>query len=704
MLLDKQASIKRKVSVLFVFIVMLCALVFGILSAMSLSSFSDEQINSTKVELKSSVIKSMKDAGELAGERVSKLLTQSFAPALMFAETLSNTAIPNTPLSRELVRDMGRFALNSSPTISSIYAQFEANGYDNRDSEYLGSLNHSSPAGTIETYWIREDGQIVFYPTEDANEKYLDNKDENGIREAEWYLCSKDTLKPCALDPYLYEIEPGKEELMTTLAAPVVTNGTFRGLVGVDINLPVVQKWITEQAKSLFGGNTSITLVSQRKLLVASNKYANELSKNALKVSEELKRILTSDNDTIINQDYWHVKVPVIIPEAKVEWTLIVSVPESVALASINSMLSHAQDSLAAVITRLVISSIVFLIGAMLFSMWLAKSITSPIELVSNSIQKLAEREGDLTQTVTIESHKELILLANGFNKFIIKLAEMIGASKGYSNELVGKFTRLEKIAQSVEKDTHDQQYDLDNIATAMTEMAAAASEVAQLAAVTAQGGSTANELLHATQETLQENVSEVQQLEQTMTMTSEQVSKVASRSSDITSIVETIRSIAEQTNLLALNAAIEAARAGEQGRGFAVVADEVRSLAARTQTSTQDISDLIGNLQIDVNKAVDTLDSIKVTVANTVEKTSVSFERLSETMESIRKINESSEQVATAAEQQSHVAEDINSRLVSVSDSSKGLAVLGQELQDNSRDSKELVENIENQLSRLKC
>jgi methyl-accepting chemotaxis protein len=379
-------------------------------------------------------------------------------------------------------------------------------------------------------------------------------------------------------------------------------------------------------------------------------------------------------------------------------------VPEKIALASVFEMTEKANESYNTALTKLLFFSLLFLTGALFFAIWLARSITAPIKLLSSSIQELADREGDLTQKVNVESHEELILLANAFNKFINKLAEMIGSSKTFSIELVDQFGELESIAHDVENDTQAQQINLDSIATAMTEMAAASGEVAKLAVETANGGKHANALLQETQDILEGSVQNVQLLEKNIALTSEQISQVAAHSSDITGIVETIRSIADQTNLLALNAAIEAARAGEQGRGFAVVADEVRNLAARTQTSTQDISDLIGNLQIDVNKAVETLDANKDSITSTVDKTSISFERLSQTMESIKVMSESTEQVATAAEEQSHVAEDINIRLVSVSDSSTGLAELGRKLQKNSAHSKEIVEQIEVELSRLKC
>ena len=703
-MLAKDQTIQSKVTLLFVSVVVICALLFGALAMFNLSSFSQQQIATTESELKKSVVKSMKDAGLLSGERVSKLIDQSFSPLFVAAEVLSKTAVPQQPMAREQVKYLAEHTLSAVDSLSSVYVHFEANGYDGRDNDFIANSAHSTDSGSLEIYWVKENGGVTSYPIEEASEKYANSKDENGIREAEWYLCSKDSVMPCALDPYLYEIEEGKEELMTTLTVPVVVNGDFRGLIGADINLPVVQAWITEQARSLFSGKSAITLVSQKGLLIASSKYPDDLSKSAQQTDSQLSSILKAQQDTFMQGNEWHVKVPISIEQAGVEWTLIVSVPQAVAMATVDNMISQADESLSLTIFNFILFSAIFVGIAIVFSLWLAKSISSPIKLVSHSIQALAEQEGDLTHKVDIESHKELILLARGFNQFIAKLAEMIGSSKHYSDELVLQFKRLGEISHSVELDTKSQQAELDNIATAMTEMAATAMEVAQLAASTAEGGSHANELLSNTQSLLSESVDEVQKLEQNMQLTSGQISKVAERSTDITSIVETIQSIAEQTNLLALNAAIEAARAGEQGRGFAVVADEVRSLAARTQSSTQDISELINNLQSDVEKAVSRLEQIQSTVSGSVEKTQISYQRLTETMDSIQAINESSEQVATAAEEQSQVSEDINVRLVTVTDSSKALAELGQELKSNSQASGNLVDGIEAELGRLKC
>lgn len=688
-----------------VFLVFVCIAVLAFLSSKTLQETSESQLLRMEKELQKSVIQSMQQSGEIAGEKVGTLLKESFSPALTLAKIFSSTASPNNPLDRNEVSILTKSALQSTPSLSAIYTQFEANGYDQQDSDFANTNanQHSSSVGTLEVYWIRENGKAVYYPTEDPQEKYRDKLNEYGVREAEWYLCSMETLKPCALDPYLYEIEPGRKELLTTLAAPIIVSGKFKGLVGVDLNLPVVQKWIKDQSALLFNGKSMMTLLSQRNLVVASTQYPTQLGKSALQVDKQLDELSKTKSNVILNDDTWHVKIPLHIANADVSWLLLVSIPKSVALASVNHMRQISEQEYQSALTELFLYAVLLLIVAVVLAIWLAKSISSPIEKVSLIIQNLSSQEGDLTQSVNIDSHKELISLAAGLNIFIGKLAEMISKSKGYSEKLVSEFSQLGESALNVQSATGEQQSNLDNIVAAMTEMSTTAIEVSRLATDTATGANEANNLLTNTQAILKQNVDEVNVLAQTIETTSAQVSQVSQRSQDITSIVATIQSIAEQTNLLALNAAIEAARAGEQGRGFAVVADEVRNLAARTQSSTQEISELIQNLHVDVTKAVSTLDEIQHSTAGTVEKTNASYDQLTEILTSISMINDSAEQVATAAEEQSQVSEDINIRVVAVSDNSNDLAELGNGLTAMSIESQDLIEKMDEQLNRLK-
>jgi len=187
MLLSKKSSIQKKVTILFVSVVIICAVGFGILTTRTLSSLSNEQLSSTKMLLQNAVLNSMTDAGKLSSERISKLLEKSFAPVFILAKTLVETASTNEPLSRDLVSKLNQFALEATPTISAIYSQCEPNGYDGVDAQFIGNDDHSSSTDTMEIYWSNEGGESVFYPTEDAKDKYDNTKDENGIRAGEFY-------------------------------------------------------------------------------------------------------------------------------------------------------------------------------------------------------------------------------------------------------------------------------------------------------------------------------------------------------------------------------------------------------------------------------------------------------------------------------------------------------------------------------------
>ena len=701
--LYRKLSISTKLITLVAAIVLLCVVILSLLSASSLYKITDEQIQSAERELSKTVLQSMQLTGENVANKVQALIDRSFVVPLSVANMLSDSATPNDAFSRPKVKELVRSALAANPQISSMYAQFEANGYDGRDNEFKANLQHSSDEGALEIYWLRENGSLTYSPVEEAAEKYLAEKDENGIREAEWYLCSYDSKQPCALDPYLYEIEPGKSAMMTSLSAPVMVKGQFRGLVGIDINLPVLQQWIDKQSKSFYDGKSHLTLVSQRQLLVASSQFPANLGQTLAKQSAKLKSILDSPQNVVQESDAWYVKVPVTIKDAKVEWQLLVTVPTEVALAPLQEIDQLANQTLDSELTQNAWVALLMLGSAIVLVYLMARTISSPIEQVADSIEKLASNEGDLTQAVNISNHLELIHVSEGLNQFLEKLRDMITALKQQAQNLSTQVVALDSKANSMRQSTDVQETNLEDVVAAITEMATAANSVSALADDTAQNSKNSVKLLHTTEQTFRANVDEVTELSRQMQSSEQQISQVANKTNDITSIVSTIQAIAEQTNLLALNAAIEAARAGEQGRGFAVVADEVRSLASRTQKSTQEISALISNLQTEVNIAVSSLGQIQQSVAATVDKTQGIFSQLSEVVNSITNINDSAAQVASAANEQSQVSEHINQRIVAIGDGSKKLTVLGDEIEDLSQQVNKIVTLMNQQLGRLK-
>ena len=238
-----------------------------------------------------------------------------------------------------------------------------------------------------------------------------------------------------------------------------------------------------------------------------------------------------------------------------------------------------------------------------LVSIMILRAIVRPITEIKQRIENLASSEGDLTVSLDVTQHEELILLAAGFNQFTEKLRNMVDGLKDLANDALSQSSNTSQAAQDIKAKVNMQHMAIDSVVTAINELSATASEVARSSESAA---TTTNETNLKVKESERGIVAASQSVE-TMTdhvnSAKESIGAVSERSNDITHILDVIRSIAEQTNLLALNAAIEAARAGEQGRGFAVVADEVRSLASKTQDSTNEISQLIDNLKNEVGK-----------------------------------------------------------------------------------------------------
>lgn len=664
-----------------------------------ITDYSGEKMENSLVESGEMYIASV--ANE-AGLEVESFLKQVIQSTDTLGTIIERTSVGNggEPLSRSLVKELNRLTLVSNPSISAIYTQFETDGYDGADQSNQGNLEHSSNQGSIEIYWVREDGELVFYSTEDSNEKYGDEKDEFGIREMEWYLCSFDRAEPCLLDPYLYEVSEDFETLMTTYTFAVTDSDGFQGVVGVDVNLPVIQERIQATNSSRMNGVGDLMIVSQRGLLVASTRYPDRLGEPLSRVDADLANI-DSDVNTVNGQ--WAVSIPIELDGVDDHWQVIYSLPEQAVLGPLLELQAEvskqSQQSIGIMSLVMLVALGIILTGMLV----LLRTAIRPISVMSQMMQELSTNEGDLSQTLPDQSHTELAQLAGGFNAFAAKLREMI-------NTLMQEKDRLLKVAddmthngRTVNEQSQIQTQQLDSIVTAITEMAASANEVAQLASTTASSAAESNELIGQSQSILSENRETIRDLDGELTRASEQVERVAERSQSINSILDTIRNIAEQTNLLALNAAIEAARAGEQGRGFAVVADEVRNLAARTQESTEEVDGLIDSLQSEVNGAVAMLGSSRERMSASVESSERAVDSLSQAVEKVTRISDDSTQVASAATEQSSVTDEISRMVTEVGDAAEQLAQLAKATSELTQETQSAALRMDDQLNRLK-
>ncbi|ABM26066.1 methyl-accepting chemotaxis protein [Shewanella sp. W3-18-1] len=348
------------------------------------------------------------------------------------------------------------------------------------------------------------------------------------------------------------------------------------------------------------------------------------------------------------------------------------------------------------------IASLVAMI-ALVLAYFGPKIIVNAIQDITDRINDIVDGDGNLTQRIPIKRQDEIGELATAFNQFVAQLQEMVIAIISQTKDVSQTVESLATKSTTTINISHEQEQFVDTIVTAVNEMSAAVREVASNALHTATEITKVNDQTIEGKNILAQSVNHIQQLSESVKNAVAVIEKLSVNSANIASVLDVIRSIAEQTNLLALNAAIEAARAGEQGRGFAVVADEVRTLASRTETSTQDIQRMIEELQRGVNDAVKSIESGATLTTSTVTLASQTQDALDEILNSTSKVSEMSTQTATATEEQTHVTEEINRNLTELSDKTRYCNLVIQETQQIVVNTKAICSNLQKEVARFK-
>lgn len=323
------------------------------------------------------------------------------------------------------------------------------------------------------------------------------------------------------------------------------------------------------------------------------------------------------------------------------------------------------------------------------------RSLMNSINAVKDAVHAIAE--GDLTVEVKLAAQDEMQLIATDINMMIEKINALIGQVISSANQVVISAEESVAASESTRDGVNRQNMELELVATAMNEMSVTVHEVANNAASTAEATRNADTEANNGRTVVSNTIQSINSLSNEMQQASNVIKELEQDSDNIGSVLDVIRGIAEQTNLLALNAAIEAARAGEQGRGFAVVADEVRTLASRTQDSTQEIQSMIEKLQNGARNAVKVMDTGMEQTEKTVTTAAAAGSSLEAITSAVEHITMMNEQIASAAEEQSSVAEEINRNVVNVRDIAERTAVNANQTASSSETLKGVASQLQN-------
>ncbi|AJQ53686.1 TPA: methyl-accepting chemotaxis protein [Aeromonas hydrophila] len=684
-------------------------------SLFSAANMQDQVLTSTTAEAQSAAENWMKAMGSEQAAKVTSYLDEAYFRATLLGQGIlfqrKNAAdnFGSSETLRTAVNQQLHDAAASSDNLLGVYAVFEPDQLDGEDSNYHGSSAlGSNDQGRFSTYWARVDGKIE---PEVQNESVLADESPTaaGGVENEWYRCSIRSKALCLLEPYLDDVGSQKV-LMTSVTVPLLEQEKLLGMVGVDISLTALQSLVKEMDQELYEGQGKVLLVSSQGRVAGVDGFdvtlGSPLGQQYQTLAGELKSWLGQGQissrwspDGTLLQTF----VPVKMRGTEQKWGIYIELPRSVVLASALQL----QDDLSgqasrSVMTQLLIGGLISAVA--LICIWLmAHQIVAPIRAVVARLKDIASGEGDLTQRIELRRDDEIGELAKWFNSFLNKLQSTISQ---VIDTVAGTRASAEQAASVAERTSAGMQaqyQEVDLVATAFEELSATALQVAGNANSAVAAANQADTAAQEGKYVVADTQEAMRKLMAVISDAKPVVEHLSANSENINDILVVIQGIAEQTNLLALNAAIEAARAGEQGRGFAVVADEVRTLAGRTQNAIVEIQTLIGQLQSGTEAVVKAIMTGHSQADLTLTKVDLSVSVLEQIIHAVATIHQMNEQIARAAQEQSGVADEINRNVSNIRDVSHTIRAEAASSAENGRELSALADKQQQLVGQFK-
>ncbi|WP_038184283.1 methyl-accepting chemotaxis protein [Vibrio rhizosphaerae] len=611
------------------------------------------------------------------------------AVAITTAYLVTETATSLTNQMREsLLKDIRHFASaygdNTSDWLVTrrTIAKALAHNLENpTDPSPYAAIKQAYESGNFAlTYYGNNDGKMYRQdPALDAKRPDYDP------RKKSWYKDAMSVGGPGILGPNLSSTT---KELVIILTHPVMKDGKPYGTVGANLSLKQLSEKVA--ALDIPGSGQAMMVSTQNDIIAHADKEM--VMKKAESISPifapaSLEKLTKDDKLEEVNFNGTDVfayaqRIP------NTDWSLVFTMNKAELMAPVYKVLTRQ------IITAFVL---VVIFGALLY--WLFIVLFSDLTRVSHALQDISKGKGDLRARIEVKRADEIGILAQGFNDFVSHMHGVVGRLKALSTDVAHEAQQVSNSSTQSASRVARQQQEIDMVASAVTEMAMATHEIAGNADQTAQAAARSVELGQKGSDQVRKSRHSTHELATEVSRATEQIAALDQHAQQISSILSTINGIAEQTNLLALNAAIEAARAGEHGRGFAVVADEVRSLSQRTHSSTEEIQKMIELLQEQTTKAVTSMQKSSTKAQTSVTDADAATASLEEIADAIVSISNMATQIATAAEEQTAVTSEISQNSETIRQVAAELAEESQTGVDQSKRLSQLAKQVDHEV-----